>query len=138
MSNRRIALKFAALELTPEGACTEFPDGARWGAFPHDKPHYHSLAHRLGYDGDIMAFCQEHELAHHVVAEGFGSHSWVLFALAHGEQPTPAIAAAEEALALALQRFVRARERPFIDGADWDKLRARFCSLMETEPCLQN
>jgi hypothetical protein len=127
----RIDLRFCALEFTPDGACTVFPDGSRWGAQPHDVPHYHALAHRLGYDGDVLAFCREHELAHSVVAEGFGSHSLVLWALAHGETVSPCFAAAEEALAMALQRFVRANERPFIDGADWDFLKARFLQLLE-------
>jgi hypothetical protein len=124
-----IELRFARLEYTPEGAVTYFRDGSSWGATPHDLPHYHALAHRLGYEGDILAYCREHELAHHVLSEGFGSHSLVLFALAHGEQPTPMIAAAEESLALNLQRYARTGENPFVDGADWPSLKARFLAL---------
>jgi hypothetical protein len=126
-----IQLRFAQLEFTPDGAVTHFPDGTSWGAHPHDVPHYHALAHRLGYDGDILAYSREHELAHHVLSEGFGSHSLVLWALAHGETVSSCFAAAEEALAMALQRFVRANKRPFIDGADWDFLKARFLQLLE-------
>jgi hypothetical protein len=124
-----IELRFARLRYTPEGAVSFFMDGSSWGATPHDLPHYHALAHRLGYEGDILAYCREHELAHHVLAEGFGSHSLVLFALAHGEQPTPMIAAAEESLALNLQRYARTGENPFVDGADWQALKARFLAL---------
>jgi hypothetical protein len=124
-----IQLRFAALECTPDGAVTHFADGASWGALAHDEPHYHAIAHRLGYDGDILRYCREHELAHHVIAEGFGSHSLVLWALAHGEQPTSMIAAAEESLALNLQRYARTNENPFVDGADWCALRRRFLDL---------
>jgi hypothetical protein len=125
-----IRLRFAALDFTLEGAVTHFPDGTSWGALPHDEPHYHALAHRLGYQGDTLAYCREHELAHHVIAEGFGSHSMVLFALAHGEKPAPMLAAAEESLAMNLQRYVRTNEHPFVDGADWLALRRRFLDLL--------
>jgi hypothetical protein len=120
---------FARLEYTADGAVTHWPDGASWGAQPHDAPHYHALAYRLGYEGDTLRYCREHELAHHVIAEYFHSHSLVLFALAHGEKPPQTIAAAEEALALALQRYVRANEPPFIDCVDWPGLKARFLEL---------
>lgn len=127
----RIKLRFAELEYTPDGAVTHFPDGSSYGALPHaDKPHYHALAHRMGYEGDILAYCREHELAHHVLAEAFGSHSLVLFALAHGEHPTPMVAAAEESLALNLQRYARTNEHPMVDCVPWQQLRARFLSLL--------
>lgn len=124
-----VQLRFCRLDYTPAGVVTTFPDGRQWGALPHDEPHYHALAHRFGYEGDILAYCREHELAHHLVAETFGSHSLVLFALAHGETPSPALAAAEEALAMALQRYTRAGEHPFIDKVDWPALKARFLEL---------
>lgn len=124
-----IELRFAALEYTPDGAVSHFNDGSSYGALPHDTSHYHALAHRLGYDGDILRYCREHELSHHVVAEGFGCHSLVLWALAHGEQPTPMIAAAEESLALNLQRYARTNENPFVDGCNWPALKARFLQL---------
>jgi hypothetical protein len=125
-----IRTRFASLEYTREGAITRFPDGSSYGALPHDKPHYHSVAHRLGYGGDILAYCREHELAHHLIAEEFGSYSPVLWALAHGEQPPRMIAAAEEALAMTLQRYARANEVPMIEGIDWDALK---CRLLLTE-----
>lgn len=128
---RTIELRFCRLEFTADGARTHFPDGSSWGAQPHDVPHYHALAHRNGYEGDTLAYCREHELAHHVLSEGFGSHSLVLWALAHGEQPTPMIAAAEESLALNLQRYARTNENPFVAGVDWPVLKARFLGLLE-------
>jgi hypothetical protein len=124
-----IRLRYSDLEWTSGGAVSHFRDGSRWGALPHDEPHYHALAHRLGYEGDTLRYCQEHELAHHCIAEHFYSHSPVLWALAHDEQPCAMIAAAEEALALALQRYARANEHPLVDRIDWLPLRARFLAL---------
>lgn len=121
-----IRLRFCTLEFTPVGAVTRFPDGSNYGALPHDEPHYHAVAHRLGYEGDILKYCQEHELAHHLIAEEFGSHSPVLWALAHDEEPAGSFAAAEEALAMVLQRYARANEVPLIEGIDWDGLKCRL------------
>jgi hypothetical protein len=127
-----IRLRFCELEYTPQGAVTHFRDGSSYGALPHDEPHYHAVAHRLGYAGDILAYCQEHELAHHLIAEEFGSHSPVIWALAHGEEPPRMIAAAEEALAMTLQRHARANEVPLIEGVDWDALKCRL--VLATQP----
>jgi hypothetical protein len=126
-----IRLRFCTLEYTPEGAVTRFPDGSSYGALPHDKPHYHAVAHRLGYAGNILAYCQHHELAHHLIAEAFGSHSPVIWALAHGEEPPRMIAAAEEALAMTLQRYAMTNELPMIEGIEWDELKCRML-LAET------
>jgi hypothetical protein len=126
-----IQLRFAALEFTSDGAVTRFPDGSTWGAQPHpEMPHYQHLAFDYGHEGDTLAYCRVHELAHHVIAEGFGTHSFVLWALAHGEQPTPMIAAAEESLAMNLHRYAMKNENPFVDGVDWPALKARFLGLL--------
>jgi hypothetical protein len=82
-----IKLRFCTIEFTATGAITRFEDGTSYGALPHDEPHYHAVAHRLGYQGDILLYCQEHEHAHALIAEEFGSHSPVIWALAHGENP---------------------------------------------------
>lgn len=124
-----IELEFATLEFVDWGAVTRFHDGAQYGARPHDEPHYHHLAYSMGYEGDTLLYCQHHELAHHLVSEEFGSHSPVLWALAHGEQPCRMIAAAEEALAMALQRYARTNQPPFVDRIDWHRLKARFLEL---------
>lgn len=121
-----IRLRFASIEYTPNGAVSYFADGSSYGALPHDEPHYHAVAHRLGYRGDILLYCQEHELAHHLIAETFNCHSPVIWALAHGEQPPRMIAAAEEALVMVLQRFTRANEVPLIEGVDWDALKCQM------------
>jgi hypothetical protein len=121
-----IRLDQASIEFTPEGAVSHFPDGATWGAVPHDEPHYHYLAYRYGHGGDRLAYCQAHELCHHLIGEAFKSHSPVLWALAHGEQPGPMAAAAEEALAMTLHRFVMMGEPPLIEGIHWTALKARY------------
>lgn len=128
---RTIKLRFADLDWLEWGAETRFPDGTSVPSVPHDTPHYHAIAHRLGYEGNIVLYAQEHELAHHCIAEYFGSHSLVLWALAHGDQPSAMIAAAEEALALALQRYARTNEHPMIDRVDWSVLRSRFLELAD-------
>jgi hypothetical protein len=125
-----IALRFATLEHIPEGAVSRFRDGSQWPAHAHLSPHYHYLAYRYGHDGDVVAYCRTHELCHHLLCEAFGSHSLVLWALAHGEKPTPMIAAAEEALAMTLHRYVTLGEPPLIEGVDWAGLKARYEELM--------
>jgi hypothetical protein len=122
-----IRLRFCTLDYTPEGAVTRFPDGSSYGALPHpDKPHYWVAAARAGYGENILLYAQEHELAHHLIGEEFNSHSPVIWALAHGGEPSRMIAAAEEALVSVLQRYARANELPLIEGVDWDALKMRM------------
>lgn len=130
-----IALRFARLEFTPEGARTHFPDGTSWPAHPHDEPHYHYIAFRMGHEGDTLAYCRAHELAHHLVCEGLNSHSLVLWALAHGEKPPSMISAAEEALAGVLHRYAFTGEPPLIEGIPWYELKRRMLRLLEEEAC---
>lgn len=125
-----IQLAHATLEFTDDGAVTKFSDGSRYGALPHDEPHYHAIAHRLGYEGDILRYCQEHELAHHLIAEYF-DRTPVMWALAYGGRPDAFATAAEEALAMALQRYLHTNEVPLIDRVDWDGLRERMKEKLE-------
>lgn len=122
-----VTLKHCTFERYEWGATTRFPDGTTVDAIPHDTHHYHVIAHRLGYEDDILTYCQEHELAHSVVAEFFtDTPSDVLWQLAHGKKPNHWNMVAEEMAAQALQRFVRAGERPIISGVDWNSLREVF------------
>jgi hypothetical protein len=120
-----IRLGFATIEYTPEGCDTRFEDGTSWGAFPHPwDRHYSVVAHRCGYGDDLLRYCREHEACHSIVEELLhGRPSRVLWGLAHGAPLDPAEAAYEEIAAQALQRFVRAAERPIIGGVDWDGIR---------------
>lgn len=126
-----IRTTFATVEWTEEGCVSRFQDGTSWGAFPHDAPHYRETTKRLGYGDDTLTYCRHHEIAHHLVAEHFGHPSRVLWPLAHGCLPRALETAGEEALAMALQRFVRRGEEPFVDRVDWRALRDRFNQLME-------
>ena len=101
------------------GATTRFPDGTHWEAYPHATPHYHVIAHRLGYGDDLLAYCREHEVMHALCAEVLlDAPSTVLWKLAHGETIEPAAAVIEEALVMTAQRHLRANERPIIGGMD--------------------
>lgn len=126
-----IALRFCTVEWTPDGCFSRFHDGRAFAAHPHDLPHYHALAFRLGYEGDILRYCREHEVAHHVIGEAFDQPSLVLWALAHGAEPSAFDAAAEEALAMNLQAYARTSQPPFVDRVDWRQARARFLSVLE-------
>jgi hypothetical protein len=129
---RTIKLRFADLDFVPGfGATSRFYDGTSYGAHPHDAPHYWHLAFRCGYEGDVFKYCQEHELAHHLVSELFDRPSPILWALAHGEKPAAWLVPAEEALVLCLQKYARTNEHPFVDGIDWKPLRERFLQLAE-------
>lgn len=130
-----IKLRFVDVEYTAAGAVSYFHDETRYGALPHPElPSYYVVAHRLGYGDDLLKYCRHHELAHHIISEEFGSHSPVIWALAHGEAPPRMIAAAEEALAMTLQRYAMTNEHPMIEGIDWDALKCRLL-LAEEESC---
>lgn len=123
-----IRTRFAAIQLTDWGCVTIFPDGASCPSQHHpDDPHYRVVAHRCGYGDDTLAYAQEHDLAHLIVEEMLHARpSRVLWGLAHGAELPAHEAVYEEMAAQALQRFVRAAERPIIGQVDWNGLRARF------------
>ena len=127
-----IELRYCTVEWTPSGCFSRFHDGRAFAAHPHpEMPHYHAIAYRLGYEGDTLRFCREHEISHHVVAEQFDQPSLVLWALAHGTEPSAFGAAGEEALAMSLQAYARTNQPPFVDRIDWSRARARFLSVLE-------
>lgn len=131
---------------TEQGALTVFPsaDGlyrlhgdAAYSteAYPHpDDHHYHVIAHRCGYGDDLLAYCREHELAHALVAQCIGASrpSTVLWHQARMLGPAPVgLSIFEEIAAQALQRWVRANERPILAGADWDAIKLTFLGYAE-------
>lgn len=136
----------ATLTYYPDGAYTSYDDGTSYAAQPHDTPHYDEIAERCGYAWPLsrrqptgqqradarLRYCREHEACHHIVAEWIGGHtSRVLWPLAHGREPVPFEATAEEALAMIFQRWLRANERPIIGGVPWDDLKARALALLD-------
>ncbi len=129
---RTIHIEDCRIEYTPYGCTTIFADGASVDAIPHDTFHYHVIAHRLGYQDDILAYCREHEVAHELISQYVaGTHSEVLWCLAHGKVAAPAVVTYEELAVQALQRFVRANERPIVSGVDWDALRTYLYEVVD-------
>lgn len=102
-------------------------------ACPHPNDHnYYVISHRCGYEGRIMDYCREHELAHAVVAEFMTDMpSYVLYNLAcKNDKPDMYKVACEEMMAQALQRFARANERPIIGGVDWQGMKDLFLGYL--------
>lgn len=121
-------LKHCSIEWTSFGARTVFPDGLECSAWPHpEQTDYLILADRLGYDGDALAFCREHDLAHHLIEEWMHDRpSRVIRAVAEGKPLPWSEAIYEELAAQMLQGLVRANKRPIAGGYDWHGLKARF------------
>lgn len=124
-----IVLRFCVIDFTAWGASTHFTDGATVNAVPHDTPHYHVIAHRLGYGDDLLRYCQEHEFCHSFIAERLkAAPSFVLHRLARGDRfdrdpRDRGEVLYEELAAQQLQRWLRANERPIVSGCDWDQLK---------------
>jgi hypothetical protein len=130
---RVIRLKYATLTFTEWGCVTRFEDGTECPATPHpNMPHYHVVAHRLGYADDLLGYTREHEFAHSFLAERLhDAPSEVLWAVAHGKQLSGRAAAYEELASQAFQRWLRANERPLISGVKWDDLKRDALALLE-------
>lgn len=126
-----IELKYSKIAFTDRGCCVFFHDGSCCNAIPHDIPHYHVIAHRLGYGDDRMRYCREHEFAHLFVEERLHDRpSRVLWAIAHDQMLTGPEAAYEESFAQVFQRWLRAHERPILSGVDWDGLKRDALALL--------
>jgi hypothetical protein len=129
-----IPLQFCVVEWTQWGCVTRFADGAEAPSAPHDTPHYHVIAHRLGYGDETLAFCREHDFAHSFVEERLhGRASRVLVAAARGKPLTGPESAYEELAAQAMQAWLRANQRPIISGVNWDRLKAEALELLLAE-----
>lgn len=126
-------LKRVSVTLYEHGAYSTFDDGSSYAAEPAwNDPHYTVIAHRCGYGDDLLRYCREHELFHHIAGEEFyGGISPVIWALAHGGEVDPKRAAAEEATVTLIQRWVRAAEEPIIGGIEWARIRDRCLSLLD-------
>jgi hypothetical protein len=130
---QQIQIGSTSVFYTEQGCYSVFADGLVYGAHPHwAMPHYSVIAHRCGYGDDLLAYCQEHEVCHHIVGQWItGGGSKVIRALAQGQAPDLAEAVPEEVLAQTFQRWLRANERPIVADVDWDGLKARALALLE-------
>ncbi len=70
-----VRLRSVSVVYTPEGCVSHLSDGTSYGAVPHDTPHYHVVAHRCGYGDDLLAYCREHEVCHHLLSEWLSRRS---------------------------------------------------------------
>jgi hypothetical protein len=125
-----IRLTHCTVSRTDFGCVTRFDDGSFVNsAFHPNDHHYYALAHRLGYEDDIHAFCVEHDFAHSFLSEKFyGKPSPILWALAHGaEPPHPAM---EEMACQVFQRYLRANELPIVGSVDWGALKREAITLL--------
>ena len=84
---RTIRLAFCTVLLYDGWAWTAFPDGSGYGAFPHDTDDYRDLAQRLGYGGDTMAYCWEHEVCHSFDVDWPALRRDALWLLDHAADP---------------------------------------------------
>jgi hypothetical protein len=108
-----------------------FPDGAWVNAVPHDTHHYHVIAHRCGYEDDILAYCREHEFAHAFLEERLHDRpSQVLWRLAHHLPTDDRTHAYEEIATQAFQEWLRTARRPITSGVDWIRLKREALRLL--------
>ena len=114
------------------GCVTYFADGSEASAWPSwEDNHYRVIAHRTGYGDNLLDYCREHDFCHALVEEVLHDRaSRVLWALAHGQTLSGPESAYEEFAAQALQRWIRANERPIIAGVDWDGIKLEALSLL--------
>jgi hypothetical protein len=131
---RTIHVEDCRFEFHDWGCQTIFPDGATVDATPHDTHHYLVVSHRLGYGDNALAYCREHVVCHELIAQFIaGTHSEVLWCLAHGKIAAPAVVTYEELAAQALQRFIRANERPIVSGVNWGALKGYALAILDGE-----
>ena len=128
-----IQLAHSKLEWTDYGCLTTFNDGKSIASIPHwQDHHYHVIAHRTGYEDDLLRYTREHDFCHLFVSEKLHDiPSPVLWALAHGEELPAQSAVFEEALSQILQRYIRANEQPIIAGVNWGELKAEALRLLD-------
>lgn len=122
----------AKVVFTETGCYTSYEDGTSYASHTHGTHHYHVISHRLGYEDDILRYCREHELLHHVAGYWIKSrHSEVIWPLAHGEKPDLIVSMNEELLVQTLQRWIRCNERPFIADVDWGIIKRNYLDLTQ-------
>lgn len=125
-------MKYCSIKWVVLGVVVTFDTGEECVGVPHDTHHYHVVSHRLGYGGDVMRYCREHELAHVVLAQELhqGPPLALLDTARYGAAVDQGLAVMEECTAQALQRWVRASELPIIGDCDWVDLRDKFLACV--------
>lgn len=128
-----IKLKYASIQRI-DGGMTEivFLDGRSSVSWPHpEQPHYHAVAHRCGYDGDLAQYCFEHDFVHLFLCEKlYDRECPILRAQAEDCEVRGPEAAFEELAVQSFQMFMRGNQRPFVADVPWDELRAEALRLL--------
>ncbi len=124
-------LKHCLVEITDYGCITKFFDGTETAAWPHDSDDYRTIADRLGYGSDTLAYCREHEILHSLTQEWLHDRpSPVLWGVAHNKMLTARQSIEEEVFTQTMQRFIRADERPIVSCSTLDRWKAEALRLL--------
>lgn len=127
-----IALDGCQIEKTDFGSVTRFDDGSYVNSVAYTDAHYHVIAHRCGYNDDVLQYCFEHDFCHLFISlHLLNKPSPILWALAHGSQIPDHEAAFEEIAVHAFQRWLRANEQPIVAGVDWFGMKAMALDLLD-------
>jgi hypothetical protein len=95
-------------EVWPYGCRAILPDGAEAQGAPQDTAEYRARAAALGYGGDTLSSCRDHDLLHAALCAWLGlPESPVLRHSAEGRGASDLTNLEEDAV-LAVQRFARA------------------------------
>lgn len=97
------------VEILPDGTRVTLPSGEVVPGAPHNTASYRDTAQRLGYGGDVLALCHDHDPLHCLLADWLGlPGSYSLKHAAGTLDPADRDKAdAEEDAVLAVQRFIR-------------------------------
>lgn len=97
------------IEQIPHGSRIRLRCGAVIEGRPHDSDEYRATAARLGYGGDTLAMCREHDPLHALLCDWLGLPESYALRDAAGtlDEAERELAAIEEEAVLAVQRLMR-------------------------------
>lgn len=96
------------IEVTEGGSRVTLPDGTVIEGNPQPDDEYRDTAEWLGYGGDTLAMCRDHDPLHALLTDWLGLPASFSLRVAAGLDQPNALAGLEEEAVLALQKFVRA------------------------------
>ena len=109
-----VTVKFrtATVDFYQDSIVSTFNDGKTnsFALIWNNTPEYRQIASDMGYGDDWYRYGQEHELAHHFIADNLGwAYSWALRPFKGKPGPWPDHIAWEEHIVNKFQRFCRTR-----------------------------
>lgn len=93
--------------ITATGSAIGMPCGAVIPGEPHNTDEYRATALSLGYGGDTLAMCRDHDPLHAMLCDWLGLPESYALREAAGLPTDPRLAQMEEAAVIAVQRFMR-------------------------------